>query len=482
MSVGRLIPTEAEELLSVLRRSALQTPTRSQTDSAVHFVGDDEPVLSRSGEPINIAHQTLMAEATAFGSLPPSPPTLRARVAMPLVRLINRLLWWQTAVSKRFAIAVSEYAESQQQQQTKQRQVVADIEERLRGVEHTIQDLHRTNAESRVIARFEARFASLEEALQARHSQFQQEIEVERRRITALEQVGQFTSHRVSGVESAAQFNHHRLLNTEQGIQAVSAEAQKLWAGLAAEMNAREATDRRVTLVASTAREGLHADAAGYPQLDDQLYMALEERFRGSREQIRERQRIYLPILQEKSIGTDNMPVLDLGCGRGEWLETLKTEGLRGMGVDSNRDMLNMCLSQGLEVVQTDSISYLSGLSNASIGAITSFHMIEHLPFGLLINLLDNALRVLKPGGLLILETPNPRNILVSTHTFYLDPTHIKPIPSELLWFLMEMRGFRNLRRLELHPPDGRPEPRENTEMLNRFWAPLDYSIIGERP
>ena len=228
------------------------------------------------------------------------------------------------------------------------------------------------------------------------------------------------------------------------------------------------------------ARDALQTDATAPAQLDDQLYVALEERFRGSRLQISQRQRIYLPILREAGIGTEHMPVLDLGCGRGEWLEILKVEGLTGLGVDSNRVMLDMCLSQGLDVVQADSISHLSDLPNATKGAITSFHMIEHLTFGRLITLIDNALRVLKPGGMLILETPNPQNILVSTHTFYLDPTHVKPIPSELLWFLMEMRGFRNLRRLELHPFQG--DRSENPEILKRFLAPLDYSIIGERP
>jgi O-antigen chain-terminating methyltransferase len=90
----------------------------------------------------------------------------------------------------------------------------------------------------------------------------------------------------------------------------------------------------------------------------------------------------------------------------------------------------------------------------------------------------------LKPGGLLILETPNPANVFVGSHTFYLDPTHVKPIPSELLWFIIESRGFHKLRLIELHPPElPSDEAARLPESIARaFQAGRDYSIIGERP
>jgi O-antigen chain-terminating methyltransferase len=144
--------------------------------------------------------------------------------------------------------------------------------------------------------------------------------------------------------------------------------------------------------------------------------------------------------------------------------------------------MIDICESLGLSAVHDDSISFLAGLPDASIGGVTSFHMVEHLPFQQIIALVDHALRVLKPGGLLILETPNPQNILVGSHSFHLDPTHARPLPSELLWFLAEIRGFRNLRYLGLHPPTLDLGESATSDITARFCAPLDYAILGERP
>jgi len=187
----------------------------------------------------------------------------------------------------------------------------------------------------------------------------------------------------------------------------------------------------------------------------------------------------------DAGIGTPAMPVLDVGCGRGEWLELLRDRQLHARGVDLNRAMIADCRQRGLEVIESDAIKYLGGLPEASVGAVTGFHLIEHLPLEVLFELWDAALQALKPGGVAIFETPNPNNLFVSTRYFYLDPTHRHPIPPQLGQFLAESRGFRRVEILELHPwPETHwVDTRTGGEVAARFnecfYGPQDYAIVG---
>ncbi|MDQ2843061.1 MAG: class I SAM-dependent methyltransferase [Acidobacteriota bacterium] len=219
----------------------------------------------------------------------------------------------------------------------------------------------------------------------------------------------------------------------------------------------------------------------------DSLYVAFEDVFRGSREDIKARQSVYLPLLKEHGIGSTAMPILDLGCGRGEWLELLREHGLQAQGLEQNEIMIEQCKFRGLDVIQGDSLSYLGTLPEACMGAVTSFHMVEHLPFEITLTLIDETLRVLKPGGILILETPNPQNVLVASHTFHLDPTHVKPLPSVMLRFFVEARGFCDVQVRELHPyPETVHFPDDGKGVANRlndyFYGPQDYAVIGRKP
>jgi 2-polyprenyl-3-methyl-5-hydroxy-6-metoxy-1,4-benzoquinol methylase len=178
------------------------------------------------------------------------------------------------------------------------------------------------------------------------------------------------------------------------------------------------------------------------------------------------------------------MPVLDLGCGRGEWLELLREEGLRARGVDLNRMLVEACRQQGLEVVDGDAIGYLRSLPDASLGVVTAIHLIEHLPFDAFVKLLDETVRVLKPGGVTIFETPNAENVLVGSNTFYLDPTHRNPLPSAVVKFLAEARGLCRLEVMPLHPyPAACRVVETGLEVGKRFneyfYGPQDYAVMG---
>jgi O-antigen chain-terminating methyltransferase len=123
----------------------------------------------------------------------------------------------------------------------------------------------------------------------------------------------------------------------------------------------------------------------------DAFYFAFEERFRGSREEINKRLEVYLPRLREAQIAPVDSLILDLGCGRGEWLELLRDNGYRARGIDLNRVVIEQCQSRGLDVLEGDVIAYLQSMPDDSVAVITGFHIIEHLPFEILVNLLNEA-------------------------------------------------------------------------------------------
>lgn len=224
----------------------------------------------------------------------------------------------------------------------------------------------------------------------------------------------------------------------------------------------------------------------------DPFYAAFEDRFRGDRSLIRIRVEPYLTLMREAGAGTPEAPILDIGCGRGEWLELLHDSGLIGRGIDINRVFIDMCRSRGLEVIEGDAIESLREMPDGSVGAITAMHVVEHLPFETAIALLDEARRVLRPGGLIILETPNPENLSVGHHWFYMDPTHRNPLPPESLRWIVEARGFDDVRieRLfvarELNVPSPLPEDVPGAAAVNALLTSMsaaqDYAIVARRP
>lgn len=219
----------------------------------------------------------------------------------------------------------------------------------------------------------------------------------------------------------------------------------------------------------------------------DSFYRQFEDAFRGTRGDIASRVEIYVPVVAEANAGTKGYPILDIGCGRGEWLDVVKKHGLTGRGVDANPVMVAECVGRGLQVVAADAQSYLRSLESSSMGAVTAMHIVEHLPFGELLAVVEEALRVLCPGGVLIMETPNPENLSVGSNTFYLDPTHRRPIPPPLLEFVVRRLGFVDIAILRLHP---RPEEDWLTAgqgvdrgRLNQLlFGPQDYAIIARTP
>src|SRR6266581_3124902 len=231
--------------------------------------------------------------------------------------------------------------------------------------------------------------------------------------------------------------------------------------------------NRRLMELASTSGEGATSSAKNAPVPTDKhefdaLYVAFENQFRGSREVIKKRVRVYLDDVCGAGAVTADSPILDLGCGRGEWLELVNENGLAGEGVDSNAIMVSACQERGLRVIEGDALEYLRALPAESRGAITAFHLIEHLEFQLLVHLLRESFRVLRPGGLAIFETPNPDNVLIGSNRFYSDPTHLHPLPKEYSRFMLQSVGFSDVVARPLNPDkDSLPENAASPELRN---------------
>jgi len=180
------------------------------------------------------------------------------------------------------------------------------------------------------------------------------------------------------------------------------------------------------------------------------FYRAFEERHYAPREVIKNLRKQYLPFIEPLAKIYVGEPVFDIGCGRGEWLELMLEMGFSPFGIDLNEGMLQECYEKKLPASQGDGIAFLRTLQNESQVIVSAFHVVEHLTFHDLQCVIQEALRVLKPGGLLIMEMPNIENLRVSSSNFYLDPTHLRPIPVTLLSFLTETFGFTRTKVLRL--------------------------------
>lgn len=210
------------------------------------------------------------------------------------------------------------------------------------------------------------------------------------------------------------------------------------------------------------------------------FYRAFEDRYRGSRELIKDRLRVYLPFL-EPLAAAGPAPALDLGCGRGEWLELLGEAGFAARGVDLDEGMLAACRERGLDVVNGDAIGALRDAPNESLAVVSAFHLVEHISFEQVQELIAQALRALRPGGLLIMETPNPENLVVGTSSFYDDPSHIRPLPPKLLAFAVEFGGFARHSVLRLQEDSRLHEPAPPRLFDVLAGASPDYSVIGQK-
>jgi O-antigen chain-terminating methyltransferase len=234
----------------------------------------------------------------------------------------------------------------------------------------------------------------------------------------------------------------------------------------------------------------VEAPAPASPGFD---YLQFEQRFRGSEEEIRARQSFYSPFFRERK------NVLDLACGRGEFLELMREWKVPARGVDLDADMVGRCRGKSLDVVRADVFSYLAGVPDGSLDGIFSAQFVEHLPLEAYAGLIAQCARKLAPGGVLAIETPNPECLATFSQSFYLDPTHVRPIPPGQLHFLFAEAGLVRITVHFLSPagghlplipplvsrviePDRLQAWNDAVARFNEtFFGGMDYAVIGYR-
>ena len=223
-------------------------------------------------------------------------------------------------------------------------------------------------------------------------------------------------------------------------------------------------------------------------------YVGFEDQFRGTQDDIRQRMADYLPVFAGRS------DVLDVGCGRGEFLELLREHGVSSLGIDVNRSMIDVCQAKGLNAAEADALAYLRSQPDASLGGLIATQVVEHLEPRYLTALLEVAFGKLRPGSPIVLETINPACWFAFFSSYIRDITHVRPLHPDTLKYLMVATGFQDVdiqyrapfpESEKLQPvaaagdvalPDWAHPLNVNVERLNRLlFTWLDYAAVGYR-
>lgn len=223
------------------------------------------------------------------------------------------------------------------------------------------------------------------------------------------------------------------------------------------------------------------------------LYADFTDRFRGSVAEVSAKLAGYLPDVH-RLVGTragadaTDTRVVDVGAGRGEWLTLLRDSGVAASGVDANPAFVEAGRARGLDLVHDEAVAHLEGLPPDSIDLVTAFHVIEHLDADRLLALLAAAWHALRPGGCVLLETPNPSNLRMAACDFYNDPTHRSPLPPALTEYLVSASGFGEIEVRPLHPspppfePGGLGAGQVGQLVALTLYGPQDYAVLGYKP
>jgi SAM-dependent methyltransferase len=404
--------------------------------------------------------ESLKKECQEIGRIPPRPPGLRAAVGAIGVGIMQRLMFWYAPALQRTIGGL-----------------IGAMEETLDLVDRSGPELasematgsgdaglleRRLHEQARALEQERVTTIGIESSLREQLEAFQQFEEQEQRKEEEM------------GRRLQAYDERFALLRRE-----VLDQAQRL-ARLLEELRGAQATPAAAPVEAG-ATDGRGFAGKNPAEEHPALCAALETELRGARPDAQARRKVYLPFVPRDGA------VLDLACGRGEWLELLRHEGIAARGVESNRLMAAECRERQLDAEQAEPLEYLARTADGSLGAVTVLRLVEHLAFPELVRLLDEVARVLRPGGTAIFETPNPENILVASRDFYRDPARRRPIPAEALRFLVESRGFGSIQVLLLNPGEESDRLIEDgesavTHRFNRyFYGPRDYAVVGRK-
>jgi O-antigen chain-terminating methyltransferase len=501
-----------EQVATVVEQ--IRERVRSRYEKSVTRVPDFElPNFEKLGQIRDAAE----VKAESIGTVNPRQGGVVNAAIQALKKLVARLLYWHVREQAQFNRAVVQFMD---------RILLASVEQNsnLLRVAHSfsaLKDAHERVEQMNAALRAENAVLQAENAaLQVRMTDFSQQVtdllrhwthwhpaweeKLTQAEIHFLEMVRDIENS-ARNVEGILREDHVRMHEAYRKVLADSVDSvqQKLWSDLNALRNELEhiihaelrlirrrtaaagadsAVSREPASAAAEASATLLAanGAAGHATALD--YARFEERFRGAENYISKNQEFYLPLFR------GCRRVLDLGCGRGEFLQLVSGEGVTAIGVDTDPDAIAACLEKGLVVEQRDLFEYLAAQPDESFDGIFCSQVVEHLTPDKISELVRLAAQKLGPNGILAVETPNPSCLAIFARDFYIDPTHVRPVPSSLLSFYFEEAGVGGLEIHELHPaseifPELAALDKVDglQEFRRKFFGGLDYTLVGRK-
>ncbi len=458
-------PEEVAEAVEEIRRRVRQRHKKA-ADAEI------EPPAQLSVTPLTIARDVVEARSGYIGRVNPRSGGWVNSVIQKGKRGIARGLGWMVRGQIEFNQAVVNYMDENDRAMVEQNatvyeatrkamQEIADVRkaqiwmEELREA-HTKMEMRTLQILRTVEASGRRRDELFQEERLAMHEDYQQ----------ALRAASKQIQERLWGDLDQLKVEHERQIHTE-----LRTIRRKLAAA-----GGNSTTQSVGTAVAS-------APPPPAPPAESFDYASFEERFRGDEEYVASSQQFYLPYFANLS------KVIDLGCGRGEFLAELASRGVEVLGVDLDTTALAACREKNLPVEQADIFEFLGRQADESWAGIMCAHVIEHLPPLQLQELTDLCYSKLRPGGVLACETPNPGCLAIFAGDFYLDPTHRSPVPAGRMNFHLKESGFSSIETVERHPaPEVFSELRALDDMpqtaafRQRFFGGLDYAIIARKP
>jgi 2-polyprenyl-3-methyl-5-hydroxy-6-metoxy-1,4-benzoquinol methylase len=449
-----------------------------------------EGVAAANLLPLLHARDAAEAKVAAIGTVNPRPPGLKNNIAQWFKRKISRALDWHVREQVEFNRAAMRCVQASLEALTETNRALAMLAthhralreemERtyreeiltLRGEAQELKDIRAHWAEWRV--GFEDRRAASEIHLLRTISELQGAFQ---HRVTLLEQ--NFRQTEQSFRETA----RHQHREFSESLDRNTLDVQKrLWADLQEVQRQFEKlihTELKVIRLKSAATAAQSAPSPA-PSAETDInvdWLRFAETFRGSEEDIRDRQRHYVLRF------AGSAPVLDMGCGRGEFLEAARDAGLAASGIDQSEECIVLCRSKGVHAEKAELFAYLESLADRSLGGIYCAQVIEHIDPRRLPDLIMLMAKKLRSGALAVIETPNPECLAIFATHFYIDPTHTRPVPPRLLAFYMEEAGFGRLEVERLSPAvNSMPSLKElPAAVREQFFGGLDYVIFGRK-
>jgi SAM-dependent methyltransferase len=413
--------------------------------------------------PLVHARDAAESKVAAIGTVNPRPPGLVNNIAQALKRWVSRALDWHVREQVEFNRAAVECINTTLEALNESNRTLA----RLSSLQTDLEDIRDYWPEWR---------QSWEEKLSANEVQF----------LRGLADLRAAYEHRATQME----MNLRELMSAqhrdfEGALERSGLEIQKnLWDDLERIRDEYERlihNELRVLRQRASATQPAEQPAvqgvpapAESPKLD---YLRFSDRFRGSEEYVARNQQFYL----EKFGSCES--VLDIGCGRGEFLVALRDAGIRGRGIELSEELVNICRQKSLDVERADLFEYLDSLEGDSLHGVFCSQVVEHLPPERLPDFARLLGEKSRRGALVAIETPNPECLAIFATHFYLDPTHTRPVPASLLAFYLEEAGFGRIEVQQLSPAvESMPELQDlPSAFRDKFFGGLDYAIIGKR-